>query len=283
MHIKSFIQRHPVITYFFLVLLISYGSFLIVVGPKLLHGGTEQPGDVEFVLFPTIDLGVLLTALVLTGVLDGGKGLRNIFSRLGRWRANILWYAVALLVPPALILVVLTIFRTAISPVFTPKFFAFGMVFGIPALLEEIGWTGYAYPRMRAKQSALAAAIVLGVLWGLWHAPVVDYLGAAAPHGAYWLPFFLSFVAIVAATRVLIVWVYSHTESLLLAWLMHFSLTASLVVLDPTAVSPAQETLWYWGYALALWIVVAVIALLSGKNLVRQPVQPQPTNVAVGS
>lgn len=268
---KAFLQRHPVAMYFSLVLFISYGSFLIVVGPRLLHGGTEQPSDAESILFPIIDLGVLLTVLVLTGILDGGKGLRTIFSRLGRWRANGLWYAVALLVPPALILVVLTIFRTVISPVFTPKFFALGIVFGIPALLEEIGWTGYAYPRMRAKQSALVAALVLGVLWGLWHAPVVDYLGAAAPHGTYWLPFFLSFIAIVAAMRVLIVWIYSHTESLLLAWLMHFSMTASLVVLDPTAVSPAQETLWYWGYAIALWMVVAMIALLSGKNLVRQP------------
>lgn len=267
---KALLQRHPIAIYFSLVLFISYGSFLIVVGPRLLHGGTEQPSDAEYILFPIIDLGVLLTALVLTGILDGGKGLRNIFSRLGRWRPNVLWYAAALLVPPALMLVVLTIFRTIISPVYTPKFFALGIVFGIPALLEEIGWTGYAYPRMRAKQSALVAAIVLGVLWGLWHAPVVDYLGAAAPHGAYWLPFFLSFIAIVTAIRALIVWIYSHTESLLLAWLMHFSMTASLVVLDPTAVSPAQETLWYWGYAIALWIVVAIIALFFGKNLVRQ-------------
>jgi membrane protease YdiL (CAAX protease family) len=149
MRIKFFIQRHPVITYFFLVLFISYGSFLVVVGPKLLHGGTEQPGDAEYILFPLIDLGVLVTALVLTGVLDGGKGLRTLFSRLGRWRVNMLWYAVALLLPPALLLVVLTIFLTLISPVFTPKFFALGIVFGIPALLEEIGWTGYVYPRMR--------------------------------------------------------------------------------------------------------------------------------------
>ena len=275
MRIKSFIQRHPVITYFFLVLFISYGSFLILVGPTLLHGGSEPPDIAEFVLFPLIDLGVLLTALVLTGILDGGKGLRNIFSRLWRWRVNILWYVVALLLPPALILVVLTIFRTVISPVFTPKFFTLGIVFGIPALLEEIGWTGYAYPRMRAKQNALSAAIVLGVLWGLWHGPVVDYLGAAAPHGAYVLPFFLSFIAIVTAMRVLITWVYAHTESLLLAWLMHFSMTASLVVFGPASVSPAQETFWYGGYALALWIVVAMIALLSGKNLVRQPMQAQ--------
>jgi uncharacterized protein len=119
------------------------------------------------------------------------------------------------------------------------------------------------------------------VLWGLWHAPVVDYLGAAAPHGAYWLPFFLSFVAIVAAMRVLIIWIYSNTTSLFLAWLMHLSMTASLVVLDPIQVSPAQETLWYWVYAAILWIVVALVAMRYGKHLVRQPGPAQRVETAI--
>lgn len=272
MAIKTFLQRHPVVTYFSLVLLISYGSFLVLVGPKLLRGGTEQPSDAEFILFPIIVLGVCLVGLILTGLLDGKTGLRHLFARIGRLRVDMRWYAIALLTPPVLLLIVLLLFRTVVSPIFTPKFFAIGILFGLPALLEEIGWMGFVFPKMRAKQSPLAAALLLGILWGLWHAPVVDYLGAAAPHGAYWLPFFLSFVAIVAAMRVLIVWVYSHTTSLFLAYLMHFSMTASLVVFDPTHVSPAQETLSYWGYAAALWIIAAVVAMRYGKNLVRQPV-----------
>jgi hypothetical protein len=64
--------------------------------------------------------------------------------------------------------------------------------------------------------------------------------------------------------RVLIVWIYSNTTSLFLAWLMHLSMTASLVVLDPIQLSPAQETLWYW-------LVAAAIALRYGKRLVCQP------------
>jgi membrane protease YdiL (CAAX protease family) len=281
MQIKTFIQRHPVVTYFGLVLLISYGCFLLVVGPKLLRGGTEQPADAEFVLFPIIVLSVCLVGLALTALLDGKAGLRNLFARIGRFRVDLRWYAVALLTPPVLILVVLLIFRTLVSPVFAPDFLPIGILFGLPALLEEIGWMGYAYPKMRMKQSPLAAAILLGVLWGLWHAPVVDYLGAAAPHGAYWLPFFLSFVAIVTAMRVLLVWVYSHTSSLLLAWLMHMSMTGSLVTFDPIHVSPAQETLWYWGYAVVLWIAVAVVALRYGKDLLRQPVPVQETKAVI--
>lgn len=270
MKVKAFLRRHPVATYFTLVLLISYGSFLLVVGPKFLRGGTEQTSDAEYVMFPIIVFGVCLVGLALTGLLDGKTGLINLFSRIGRFRVNVRWYAVSLLTPPILLLAVLLVFRTAVSPVFTPKFFAIGILFGLPALLEEIGWMGYAFPKMQVKQSPLVAAILLGVLWGLWHAPVVDYLGAAAPHGTYWLPFFLSFVAIVAAMRVLIVWIYSNTGSLFLAWLMHFSMTASLVVFDPVQVSPAQETLWYWVYAAVLWTVVIVVTLRYGKCLVRQ-------------
>lgn len=278
--ISAFLHRHPVSAYFGAVLLISYGSFLVVVGPKLLRGGTETASDAEYILFPIIELGVLLTALVLTGILDGGIGLRNLFARMARWRVSVGWYAVALLLPPLLILAVLRIFSTFVSPVFTPKVFLLGILFGIPGIIEEIGWMGYAYPKMRVKLSALSAALLLGLLWGLWHAPVVDYLGAAAPHGTYWLPFFLSFVAIVAAIRVLIVWIYSNTGSLLLAQLMHVSMTASLVVLDPTRVSPAQETVWYWAYAAALWLVAALVAARYGKSLVRRPVPVQTAQVA---
>jgi membrane protease YdiL (CAAX protease family) len=281
MKIKAFLQRHPVSTYFSLVLFISYGSFLVVVGPKLLRGEAEQPTDAESTLFPIIVFGVCLVGIALTGLLDGKKGLRNLFSRLGRFRVDMRWYAVVLLTPPVLILAVLLVLRTVVSPVFTPQFFALGILFGLPALLEEIGWMGYVFPKMQAKQSPLAAGILLGVLWGLWHAPVVDYLGAAVPHGAYWLPFFLSFIAIVAAIRVLIVWVYSDTASLLLAWLMHLSMTASLVVLDPVQVSPAQETLWYGMYAAVLWIVVAVVAMRYGKRLVRRPTQTQTVETGI--
>ena len=122
---------------------------------------------------------------------------------------------------------------------------------------------------MRLKRSALSAGLWLGVLWGLWHAPVVDYLGAAAPHGAYWLPFFLAFIAILTAMRVLIVWVYSNTNSVLLAQLMHASSTGFLVILGPAHVSPAQEVLWYAVYAVVLWMVVALVIARYGKGLVR--------------
>ena len=82
------------------------------------------------------------------------------------------------------------------------------------------------------------------------------------------LPFFLSFVAIVSAIRVLIVWIYSNTSSLFLAWLMHLSMTGSLVMFGPGEVSSGQETLWYSTYAVILWLIVVVVMKRYGKSLV---------------
>jgi hypothetical protein len=108
---------------------------------------------------------------------------------------------------------------------------------------------------------------LLGLLWGLWHLPVIDYLGTATPHGAYWGRYFLAFTAAMTAMRVLISWLYVNTKSVLLAQLMHIVSTGSLVIFSPPRVTAAQEAAWYFVYAGALWIVVIIVALRSGGSL----------------
>jgi uncharacterized protein len=276
MALRAFIQRHPLTIYFGLAFLLSYGGFVVVDGPKLLRGEGLRSME-ALILFPVLVVGVGMLGILLTAIVNGRNGLRDLSSRMRRWRVGVGWYAAALFIPPALILLVLRSMSSLVSPAFAPGFFALGVVFGlVPGFFEEIGWMGYAFPKLVAQQrSALAAGVLLGVLWGLWHASVVDYLGAAAPHGAYWLPFFLAFIALVTAMRVLIVWVYSNTQSVLLAQVMHFSSTGSLVVLSAVQASPGQEALWYAIYAATLWIAVALIVALYGKDLVGRPTQAQ--------
>ena len=277
MSIRTFIQRHSVVTFFSLAFLISYGTFIVVVGPELLRGEGMGPRDTALVI-PVIVVGVCLVSIALTSIVEGRSGLRDLFSRAGRWRVSVRWYAVALLTCPILLLAVLLALSSLISPMFTPAltFFPLGIVFGLlSGFLEDIGWTGYAFPRMALKQSALASSLLLGVLWGLWHTPA-----EAAPHGVYWLSFFLSFVAIVTAVRVLIAWVYSNTSSLLLAQVMHASFSASLLMIAPLHTSLVQEELRYVVYALVLWIVVALVVVRYGKGLMRQPGLVQVTEPA---
>src|SRR5581483_655491 len=166
--------------------------------PPLLRGAPTDPAT-GLVLFPVMVLGVGLLGITLTALVDGQAGLQGLGTRLRHWRVGLRWYA-PLLLPPALILLVLAGLCAAIGPVFTPNWFGIGVVIGLVAgVCEELGWTGFALPRLLARFRALPAGLLLGVGWGLWHLPVVDYLGAASPHGTSWLPFALAFVALLTA------------------------------------------------------------------------------------
>jgi membrane protease YdiL (CAAX protease family) len=182
------------------------------------------------------------------------------------------WYT-ALLLPPVLVLTVLLILERFVSPVYAPNRFFMGILFGIPAgFLEEIGWMGYAFPKMRSESNGLVPSILLGLLWALWHLPVINYLGTATPHGAYWLPFFLAFSLAMTGMRVLIAWIYTNTKSVFLAQLMHVSSPSSLVLFGPSAVKPRQEVTWYAVYGTVLWIAVAIVIKVFGGHLTRHRV-----------
>jgi uncharacterized protein len=212
-------------------------------------------------MFPAMLVGPSLAGILLTRFFDGPAGLRDLFSRMRRFQFPARWYA-ALLIPPVFVLCILLLLKTFVSPVYSPNRFWLGLAFGIPAgFFEEIGWTGFALPKMSRKLPSLRAAILLGLLWGLWHFPVVNFLGTAVPHGAHWLHFFLAFTAPMTAVRVLIAWLYAHTKSIPLAQLMHACSTGSLVVFSPPAATASQEAFWYVVYALALWLLVAALAL----------------------
>jgi uncharacterized protein len=266
---ENFVTRHPAITYFTLAFLVSWLGAFAVAAPHLLRG-EAIPKFAGLMMFPAMLLGPSAVGILLTWFVDGTSGLHDLFSRMRRVRISPRWYA-TLLIPPVLVLTVLFLMKTFVSAVFAPNRFFVGAGFGFVAgFFEEIGWMGYAFPKMRRADNALAPAILLGLFWGAWHIPVIDYLGTSTPHGAYWFPFFLAFSAAMTALRVLIAWVYSNTNSVLLAQLLHATSTGSLVVFSPPDVTAAQESLWYTVYAALLWLVVAIIAASSGKRLAAQ-------------
>jgi len=262
----SFLLSHSVAAYFLLTFAISWLGALAVAAPHL-RRREPLPIITGILMFPVMLLGPSLSAIFLTWVAAGKPGLRDLFSRLLRARIPPRWYA-PLLIPPVLVLTLLLTLKTFLSPVYTPNLFLMGVLFGVPAgLLEEIGWTGFAFPKMYSRHNPLGASIALGLLWGLWHLPVVNYLGTATPHGAYWFPFFLAFAFAMTAMRVLISWLYINTKSVLIAQLMHISSTGSLVIFSPPAVSASQEVLWYALYGVALWIAVLIVVKKFGTRL----------------
>lgn len=263
------IKRHSLPVYFVLTFGISWAGAFLVVAPYL-RQKTPIPQLAGLFIFPAMLLGPVVGGLVMTVMRDGRAGIRAMFLKMNPARVQFRWYAV-LLLPPALVLWVLSLFRHFVSPEFAPNHFWLGAAFGIPAgLLEEIGWTGFALPAMRrAGMRMFSVALLLGILWGLWHVPAINYLGASAPHGHYWALFFVAFTFAMTATRALIVWLYENTRSVLLAQLMHISSTAALVIFSPH-VSSIRESQWYSVYGAALWCAVAGIFLgakfRSGQN-----------------
>jgi uncharacterized protein len=266
---ENFVTRHPAITYFALTFAVSWLGAFGVAAPHLLRG-EAIPKFAGLMMLPAMLLGPCAVGILLTWFIDGTPGLRDLSSRMRRIRVPARWYSV-LPIPAVLVLTVLFFMKTFVSPVFAPNRFFIGVGFGFVAgFFEEIGWMGFAYPKMRRKDSALAPAILLGLLWGAWHIPVIDYLGTSTPHGAYWFPFFLAFTAAMTAMRVLIAWIYSNTNSVVLAQLLHASSTGALVVFGPPGVTAAQESLWYAIYAAVLWLVVAVVFATFSKRLTPQ-------------
>lgn len=257
----------PALRYFALAFGLSWAGALLVVAPHLLRG-EALPKFAGLMMFPVMLIGPAAAGIAMTWKTGGTPGMRGLLQRMLKASVAPRWYAV-LLLPPALVLAVLTILSRAFSPAFAPSRFFPGIAFGLIAgFVEEIGWTGFAFPAMSRSRKPLVAAALLGVLWGLWHIPVVDYLGAATPHGHYWLPYLLAFITAMTAVRVLICWVFVNTQSVLLAQLLHASSTGALVVFSPR-VNAGQETLWYFFYAFALWLVVAAVVAGSGTTLKR--------------
>lgn len=211
-------------------------------------------------MFPLMIIGVALAGIILTVATDGKSGLRNLFAQTGKIKVPFHFYAIALLIPPLLISFTLFCLTKFVSVSFTPNFFPLGFLFGIPAgFFEEIGWTGFALRKMLSTMNERSAGIIVGIFWGIWHLPVIDFLGAASPHANYLLPFFFSFVLLLTAMRLLMTRVYARTKSIFIVQLMHMVSTGCLVMLGPQKSSAAQEALWYFLYAILLWIAVLII------------------------
>ena len=282
--ITAFIKRHPLVTYYILTFAISWGGMLLAIGgPGGLPGTPEQADRLMGVAF-SLMAGPSVSGLLLTGFVSGRAGLRDLFARLRRWRVGARWYAVALCTSPVLATAVFFALSSRFSefPIVTTDDKTSLLLQAIAAGLgggffEEIGWTGFAIPRLKRHRGVFATGLIAGVLWGAWHF-LVNFWYSGANSGQLSLVlfvtlYFLTGVAQLTAYRVLMVWVYDRTESLLIAVLMHASLIVSTTPILLPAMTGAAFLTWFVVFAGALWVVVAAVALANGSQLSGQPIR----------
>jgi uncharacterized protein len=293
--IKAFLKSHPLLSYFALTFAITWGLFVLAVGGP---GGIPATKE-EFTTLPlgailAVLVGPSVSGIVLTGLVYGREGFRDLLTRMRRWRVGARWYAVALLTAPLVSTAVL-IPLSLISPVFLPGIFAseakvsfvlMGIVVGlIVGIFEELGWTGFAVPTLlKLRYGVLSTGLIVGVLWGAWHLLGNDIWASVATSGGLPPALFAVGVGLVLvvgqlpAFRVLMVWVYERTGSLLLAILMHASYSASTFILGPVAGPGAMSGSYLLAAVLAsaaaTWVVVGVLALVNHGHLSRQPPLP---------
>ena len=262
MILKALLRRHPVSGYFALAYGVSWGGTLIIVGATGFNLAALRPLDTGLI-FMSMLLGPSAAGLAMTAVLEGREGMSRLAARAVSWRLGLRWYGAAVMTMPLLLLAVLWPLSVLFDPAFVPRFqwplFAIGLVAGS---FEEIGWTGFATPRLLRRHRLFFASLSLGLLWALWHV-LVDFRQNFNSLGTAWLlEFAVFYLAALTANRVLMTWVYANTQSLLLAALMHASYTGSLFVLYP-ATSLEQALVWQTAFAVALWVVVAMVAILT--------------------
>jgi len=294
---ESFAKRRPVLSYYLLTFAISWGALLWIMISDGIPATKEQMAAVLPVAIASMLLGPSLSGLLMTALVDGKAGFRELGSRLAAWRVRLGWYAIAILFAPLVLLAVL-LGLALFSPVFLPGILtvddkAARLTMNLTAavavgICEELGWTGFVMPRLMQRYTVVRTGLIMGVLWGAWHiVPMVILASGAysAPQSpaVYIAARSLSMlVGSLVAFRVLMVWVYDHTRSLFLLMIMHMSLTAVNMLYEPEAISGTSLYIYDLVGLLAMWsVTLAVVRAARGKLVALSPTAPaQSTAVA---
>jgi membrane protease YdiL (CAAX protease family) len=224
----------------------------------------------------------------MTATTEGRAGVRRLLGQLVLWRVGIRWYLFALIGVPLMMLVGTMIYSGELpnlgalgGPSYLLLYlvnFALVVVLGGP-LFEEIGWRGFALPRMEPLHGPLLASVILGVLWALWHLPEFLVPSWAAPSGGGDILGITLFTITAIVISIVTTWVFNNTQaSVLLAILVHTSTDAFTVPLGEmfpaSALSRLLPFLISFG-VVALLLIVVTRGRLSYKRLVEGQSAPR--------
>lgn len=277
MKLRAWIAQHPIFTYILLTVLWSFSIWsllLLYIEPGELM--TSAP-PISFLFVILGGFGPTLSALLTTWLIYGREGLRELWKRVRIGRVGRWW--LALLVIPAVTALTPVLRWAAGYPVNVDTMLQLlgpGIALGLIAgLMEEFGWRGFLLPHLLKRYSPLTATLLLGLIWGgLWHG-YGDYFALGGRGLVSWILIILLGPILLTAWSVIITWVYERTQgSLLIAYLMHASLSSSALIFGQSYTTTAEEITWT-----AISVGVAVLAAAIIWVFVRRS---NPKNVPVG-
>ena len=216
-NLQQVMRQHPLFFFF----LMSYAFSWIISIPYVLSAWGVLPGDytIAFILKPFV--GPTLAAIIMTGITEGKAGLHHLRERLKLRHASWQWCLFILLGVPALLLVGLIIqpgllasFQGLAPRMLLSYPIYFIVVFFGVALPEEIGWRGFALPRMQPRYGPLWGTLLLGILWAFWHLLYFltpDHGGGPGTGLTTLLINFSIFSLMVIALAIIFTWIFNHT------------------------------------------------------------------------
>jgi uncharacterized protein len=252
---STFLRRHPVATF----VALSYASAWAWWLPLVILG-ERMPGALGLVLSILGSAMPSTMAILLVARLHGRTEVRRLLSRLLMGRVGIFWYAAIIA------LTALMVFAVWVSTLFgaptpvvvatiagTLSIFLFS-IFPGSAVGEELGWRGFALPRLQARHSALAASLIVGTVWGAYHFPLF-LIGTPNRPLALFLPFAISGVI----WSIFYTWMYNGTRgSLLIPVLLHAATNLPLSIVYEPLHEHVLPAFWTLDAILALAAVVLI-------------------------
>lgn len=229
----GWMARHPLVAYFAIAFA---GTWALGIPMALSNGFNLFPlPDVTFLLMFILAIytGPFLAALLVTRAVEGRAGVRRLFRRAVQWRVGLPWYLAALfsflliwLVAYSLLMNGAPLRELLDNPLLLVAAFLPWLLQGliIPSLGEELGWRGFAFPRLQAQNGPVIGTLILGALQGLWHLPMLF----TPLLGPFSLEKLITFVLTAIGAVFLYNWVFNNARgSVWIAILIHAASNAA--------------------------------------------------------
>lgn len=263
--IGAFVASRDVSSFFALTLVISWAGWVPVAAGVV---------DREPLVLGMTVIGVLgppVAAAIVTWLV--GDSLRAWIGPVLRWRVHPQWYLATLGIPFVLITATSVAAVALGAPIEQPDLVRQGPIYALPLIYtldvislsvlgggqEELGWRGFALPRLLERFDAVMASLVIGAVWALWHLPLFMTVGVSQ-YGTPFVPYAINTLAL----SVVFTWLYRATgRSVLLVVLFHASLNAS-TLLNP--IQHVTNTL-HWFEAAVTWALALGLVAIYGREL----------------
>lgn len=184
--------------------------FVITI-PYWVFGGKNLPIPIKLPVSAFAAFNPMIAGLILTYLYEGYTGVKALLSKAFDYRKikNRNWYIPILFLSPLVYVLSYAVMILADMPLpdpeipilMAPVFFGVFIVFAIG---EELGWMGYAIDPLQSRWGALNAAVIVGIIWGLFHL-IPDLQNKQTADWILWQRLGSVFL------RIIMVWIYNNT------------------------------------------------------------------------